>query len=101
MVKYTGIFELFHNYEKLPDVGWLYIDRDFSLESRDDILKKNYYISENMDEYLDMDNSYSAFLESPTLKDIIINKLEHHPNASSEDLLDAVVYCLEEDDFLD
>ncbi|ELX49246.1 hypothetical protein SEET535_16625 [Salmonella enterica subsp. enterica serovar Tennessee str. 4535] len=49
----------------------------------------------------DMSDKYKGWLEYATFLAIIDNKLEHHPKASNEDLLDAVIYYLEEDDFLD
>ncbi|BDR55754.1 DUF7716 domain-containing protein [Xylocopilactobacillus apis] len=87
----------------LPNVGWLYVDKDFDLDSKMDILNKNYYLAETNDESFDMqeNDELRTFLESPTFCDIVDNKLEHHPNSTKDELLDAVVYYLEEDDFLD
>ncbi|WP_387466217.1 hypothetical protein [Photorhabdus sp. RM323S] len=42
-----------------------------------------------------------TWLDYQTFRAIIDNKLEHHPNATRDELLEAVVYYLEEDDFLD
>lgn len=50
---------------------------------------------------MEFDDKYGTFLESPILKAIIENKTEHHPNSSKEELLKAVTYYLENDDFLD
>lgn len=98
-----GFDGLLSELNTLPDVGWLYVDKEFNLNSTMDFINKNYYLAEIRDESFDMaeNDNIKTFLESPTFCDIISNKLEHHPDASNEDLLDAVIYYLEEDDFLD
>jgi hypothetical protein len=101
MIVINGFDELLKKWSELPDVGWLYVEESFDLESRDDIENRKYYIAENEDEEMDFEENYGTFLESPILKAIIENKLEHHPKSSKDDLLDAVVYYLENDDFLD
>ncbi|MBD1229273.1 DUF7716 domain-containing protein [Xenorhabdus griffiniae] len=58
-----------------------------------------YYLPETREE--DMDDKYKGWLEYATFLDIIDNKFKHHPNATRYDLLEAVIYYLEEDDFLD
>jgi len=101
MIVISGFDELLKKCNELPDVGWLYVEESFDLESRNDIENGKYYIAENEDEEMDFEENYGTFLESPILKDIIGNKLEHHPKSSKDDLLDAAVYYLENDDFLD
>lgn len=101
MITINGFDELLQKCNDLPNVGWLYVDTDFDLESKNDILNKKYYLAENDDEEMEFDDKYGTFLESPILKAIIENKTEHHPNASKEELLKAVTYYLEIDDFLD
>lgn len=98
-----GFNNLLTEVKTLPDVGWLYVDVDFSLDSKEDILEKNYYIAENRDESFDMEENQGikTFLEAPTFSDIIENKFAHHPSATKEELIEAVIYYLEEDDFLD
>ena len=51
-----------------------------------------------MDEQKD---KYRAWLEYATFCASISNKLDHHPNASEDDLLEAVIYYYEEDAFID
>ncbi|AKH62252.1 hypothetical protein GPY51_15640 [Photorhabdus laumondii subsp. laumondii] len=97
----SGFDQLLSLYKQLPDVGWIYIDKDFDTESTQDILNKNYYLAENDDEEFDMDETHGTFLECPMFADIIDNKLEHNPNAIKEDLIEAVIHYLVYDDFLD
>lgn len=98
-----GLDGLLSEVKTLPNVGWLYVDKDFNLKSKMDILNKNYYLAESRDESFDMaeNDKIRTFLESPIFCDIIDNKFNHHPAATKDDLLDAVIYYLEEDDFLD
>jgi hypothetical protein len=97
----NGFEELLKKYESLPDVGWLYVAPSFSLDSQEDILKESYYLAENEDEEMDCEENYGTFLEAPIFKAIIENKLEHSPDSVNTDLLEAVQYYIENDDFLD
>lgn len=101
MVIIKGFDDLLKDYKSLPDAGWLFIDEDFDVISKDDILNKNYYLSQNDDEEAGMEDSHSTFLESPTFKDILINKINHNPKATRGEIIKAVIYYLENDDFLD
>jgi hypothetical protein len=98
----------FHGFDELlktqgQDLGtwWIYTKREFINNSRDDILNATFYVPENDDEEMESDGNLGDWLEVQTFKGIIINKLEHHPDASRDDLLEAVIYYLEKDDFLD
>lgn len=97
----NGFDALLKNYQSLPEAGWIFIDEDFDVLSKEDILKKNYYLSEDDDEGIDMEDNYSTFLESPTFKDLVINKNNHNPKSTRDEIIDAVIYYLENDDFLD
>ena len=82
---------------------YIYVDLDFD-DTKKCIESANYYLSETRDEDDDMEeqeDKYLAWLEYATFLDIISNKLDHHPNASEDDLIEAVIYYLELDDFLD
>ena len=82
---------------------YIYVDLDFD-DTKKCIESANYYLSETRDEDDDMEeqeDKYLAWLEYPTFCAIIYNKLEHHPNASEDDLLEAVIYYLELDAFID
>ncbi|WP_034915749.1 hypothetical protein [Erwinia sp. 9145] len=101
MILIDGFEELLEKCGSLPDVGWLYVEESFNLNSIEDIKKRKYYIVENEDEEIDCEENYGTFLEAPIFKAIIENKLEHHPNSDKNELLNAVIYYLENDDFLD
>ncbi|ERK17782.1 hypothetical protein L579_2736 [Pantoea sp. AS-PWVM4] len=101
MIIISGFDDLLSKYKQLPDVGWLYVEGDFDLESKDDVLNGKFYIAENEDEEMDFEENYGTFLEAPIFKAIVENKLEHHPKSNKDDLFDATIYYLENDDFLD
>ncbi|WP_213134045.1 DUF7716 domain-containing protein [Citrobacter sp. FP75] len=98
-----GFEGLLRIYKEL-DVPWcFFVDTSFR-NNIDFIRTSSYYIAESDDEFDEMDdtpNKYKPWLEYQVFQAIIDNKLEHYPDASNEDLLDAVIYYLEEDDFLD
>ncbi|CCP08162.1 hypothetical protein BN440_3157 [Erwinia amylovora MR1] len=81
----------------------LFVDIDF-INEINHIDTASYYLPESDDELEDMDemtDKYKTWLDYQTFAAIIENKLEHHPNATRDELLEAVIYYLEEDDFLD
>ncbi|WP_416412179.1 hypothetical protein [Pantoea sp. App145] len=95
-----GFDGLLSVYKDLPKVGGFYVDEDF-ISKKSIIESANYYLAESEEEDDDMEDDYKTWLEYPTFKAIIQNKLEHHPKSSKDELLNAVVYYLENDDFLD
>ncbi|WP_036771231.1 DUF7716 domain-containing protein [Photorhabdus australis] len=98
-----GFDGLLSIYRELDEAWCFFVDVGFINESND-IDKATYYLPETEDELEDMDeleDKYKSWLEYQTFRAIIDNKLEHHPNATRDELLEAVVYYLEEDDFLD
>ncbi|MGP0838100.1 DUF7716 domain-containing protein [Serratia sp. CY85251] len=60
-----------------------------------------YYLAETPDEDDDMEDEYKTWLEYPTFRAIIENKIDHNPAVGEKELLQAVVYYLENDDFQD
>lgn len=101
MIVINGFNELLQMKDGLPDVGWLYVAPSFSLSSEEDIVNGSYYIAENEDEEMDFEDNYGTFLEAPIFKAVIDNKLEHSPASGSVELLEAVRYYIENDDFQD
>ena len=101
----TGFTNLLKISKNIPESeGWyIFVDSDFD-HTKKCIESANYYLTETEEEDDDMDeqkDKYRAWLEYATFLDIIINKLEHHPNASDDDLLEAVMYYYEKDAFID
>lgn len=103
MITVKGLVNLIAYGEKITEPRWYFVDKEFGNSSKSDISNSNYYIAEDDDEEFDLEDDvkYKTFLDSATFKAIIDNKLEHHPNASTDELLEAVIYYIEEDDFLD
>jgi hypothetical protein len=102
------VMKVFHGFDELlktqgQDLGtwWIYTKREFINDSRDDILNGTFYVPENDDEEMESDDNLGYWLEVQTFEDIVDNKLTHHPDASRDDLLEAVIYYLEKDCFLD
>ena len=99
----NGIVNLFSIYKELDEAWCFFVNTDFTNEISC-IKNANYYLAQTEDEFDEMDDTpdkYRPWLEYQIFQDIIDNKLEHHPNATTDELLKAVVYYLEEDDFLD
>ena len=101
----TGFTNLLKISKNIPnfEVWYIFVDLDFD-DTKKCIESANYYLSETRDEDDDMEeqeDKYLAWLEYATFLAIIDNKLEHHPNASDDDLLEAVMYYYEKDAFID
>lgn len=96
---YRGIKELLNSFDDIPEHGWISIDDAFSIQ--DDIEALTFYIAENEEEEFDLEDHYSEFLEAPTFKDIVTNKRDHNPNVALKDIVGAVNYYFEHDDFED
>ena len=101
----TGFTNLLKISKNIPnfEVWYIFVDPDFD-DTKKCIESANYYLSETRDEDDDMEeqeDKYLAWLEYATFLAIIDNKLEHHPNASDDDLLEAVMYYYEKDAFID
>ena len=97
---FTNLLKISKNISKF-EVWYINVDLD---NTKKCIESANYYLSETRDEDDDMNgqkDKYRSWLEYVTFWAIIDNKLEHHPNASEDDLIEAVIYYLEQDDFLD
>jgi len=70
-------------YNNLPIVGGFFVGEDFENNSKC-IETSPYYIAETEVEDDEMEDEYASCLEFPTFKDIIDNKLEHHPSATKK-----------------
>lgn len=101
MIVIEGFNKLLQMKDSLPDVGWLYIAPSFNLSSKENIVNGSYYLAQNEDEEMDFEDNYGTFLEAPIFKAIIDNKLEHNPSSGGDELLNAVRYYIENDDFQD
>lgn len=98
---YEGFDGLLASYNALPDVAWIYVSRDLDVESVSGIVTAQYLIAETDSEEEVLGRRYATFLEAPTFVAIIENKLEHHPTSQQQEFIEAVIFYLENDDFLD
>ncbi|HCC5837561.1 DUF7716 domain-containing protein [Citrobacter farmeri] len=98
-----GFYDLLDIYKELEEPWCFFVDVNFENEINF-IRTAVYFLADTEDEFDEMDDTsdkYKPWLEYQVFQAIIDNKLEHHPAATKDDLLDAVIYYLEEDDFLD
>ncbi|MDR1912213.1 MAG: hypothetical protein LBQ52_07715 [Helicobacteraceae bacterium] len=97
---FNGFDELLKAYKELG-VWWIFTKREFVNNSKEDISTGTFYVPENDEEEEESYDVLATWLETQTFEGIIDNKLEHHPEASRDDLIEAAIYYLEMDDFLD
>lgn len=99
-----GMDGLLDLYKEQPELWFFLYTNVETANDKNELREATFYLPENDDEDEETDeaiNKYRPWLEYQTFLGIIDNKLDHHPNATKENLLDAVVYYLENDDFLD
>lgn len=99
MKSYHGIKGLLDSFDEIPESGWISIKEAFS--EQDDTEALTFYIAENIEEKIDLEDNYDGFLEAPTFKDIVTNKQDHNPNVTLNEIIHAVNYYFEHDDFED
>lgn len=115
MKHYTSLSELVKDKDSYPSSGRIFAQR----VKFDDLANSEYWIVSSQEakmlDYIEDERgaripvSLASFdvkrlLDVQTFQDIIDNKLEHNPNLSLEKtdiFLEAIIYYLENDDFLD
>lgn len=103
MIIVKGISGLLNIFKGLEEPWCFFVTVGFKNEI-DDIRNGNYLVAETEDEFDELDgipDEYKPWLEYQTFRAIIENKLNHHPQATNDEFLNAVVYYLEEDNFMD
>jgi hypothetical protein len=98
---FNGIQDLVNNVESLPDVGWLFVAKDFDKVSKADIKSKQFMLAEDDDEETAALKSHKTWLEAPTFVDVVLSKKQHKADASVDDITNAAIYYLEKDAFID
>lgn len=110
VMAYQGIGDVIRDYENLVVPGRFYATEkvtpenirtlQLSLYGKKDVID---YVTENgqvIPEQL-TGEGYFAWFDSATVQDIIDNEFDKHPNASDEDIIAAILYYSEHDDFID
>ncbi|QJI39410.1 hypothetical protein HKK52_00140 [Pseudomonas sp. ADAK2] len=99
MKEYKGFASLLDNIDRLPDVGWLFVDSTMDRASKDSVKSAVFYTAEDDAEEVFFENSKRVFVECPTMLDIkrVVDK--RASTADLETYLEAVLYYLINDDF--
>ena len=108
--EYAGFESIRKAYKEMPPAGSIYTSVRIDSTS---ILNATYFVipSLEIENYVDEEGEYVpdqvagkgyySWLEAPTFADIIIDKLEQNSSATLDDFIEAVLYYLEYDNFID
>ena len=99
MKTYNGFYDLLQAMPELPNAGWVFVNKNISIQSESAIREALFYIAESELEEIEFEKSKRTFVECPTLEDVIsiLDKRPEQPSA--EDYLKGVLYYREYDDF--
>jgi hypothetical protein len=100
MRTFNSIQDLVEKLDELPDVGWLFVDKNFDCTSRTDIASKKFFLAETDDDEINGLRIYKTWLEAPTFSDIVLSRRETKPDADINEITEAAIYYLENDSFI-
>ena len=98
---FNGIRELFDHVNDLPDVGWLFVHKDFDRISKADIESKPFMLAENDEDEAHGLKNYKTWLEAPTFVDVVLSRQDNLPDAGVDDIIAAAIYYLKNDSFIE
>ena len=101
MKVYKSFADLLANVDRLPNVGWLFVDSTIDKASKGSVSSAAFYVAEDDEEEIIFEKSKRTFVECPTMLDIkaIVDKRVVKPDLDA--YLEAALYYLENDDFKD
>lgn len=101
MKVYKGFADLLASIDRLPNVGWLFVDSTIEITSKGSVSSAAFYVAEDNAEEILFEKSKRAFVECSTMLDIkaIADKRVVKPDL--EAYLEVALYYLENDDFKD
>lgn len=100
MIEIHGIKGLIENQSKLTGGGWIFVQSRRDIESAATILVTDYFIAEDPDEEIDMEDTHITFLEFGIFTGVV--ELEAKAGRTSpEDIAEGCLYYLEKDTFRD
>lgn len=99
MKVYKGFADLLTNIDRLPKVGWLFVDSTIDIASKESVRSAAFYVAEDDAEEILFEKSKRTFVECPTMREIkaIADKRIGKPDL--EAYLEAVLYYITNDDF--
>jgi hypothetical protein len=101
MKKIAGFAGLIGIRPQLPKTGWIFVHPQSEPESESEIATSTYYVPESDEDEAYGEEHLSAWLEAPTFLAILDVRDKGGRSPSMNQYIDAVVYYLEEDGFLE
>ncbi|WP_322049611.1 hypothetical protein [Paraburkholderia sp. J67] len=96
-----GLQALITEKQGLPKVGWIFVDKNFDKTSAVALLGAVFHIPENEDDEFYGEDYLASWLEIPTFLAVIELRGKQLKDPNVEDIANAAVYYLENDDFLE
>jgi hypothetical protein len=101
MKTFNGIGPLIESSNDLPDVGWLFVDKNLDRTSKEKLKSCPIMLAETDEDESEGLKKFRNWLEAPTFVDILESRRDSKPNATVDEIIDAVIYYLENDTFID
>lgn len=101
MKEFIGFAGLLANIDKLPIVGWVFVDTQVDRASYEALKSAVFYVAEDDIEEIFFEKSKQTFIECPIFMDIksVVDQSPIKPDLQA--YLEAIVYYIENDDFLE
>jgi hypothetical protein len=101
MKTFNGLQALILARENLPNVGWIFVPKGFDRTSATALVNATFYVEENDADEIYGLKHYKNWLESPTFVDIMEVREKRTKKLTTEEVAQAAIYYLENDDFMD
>jgi len=101
MKEFIGFAGLLANIDKLPIVGWVFVNTQVDRASYEALRSTVFYVAEDDMEEIYFEKSKQTFIECPIFTDIkfVVDRSPIKPDLQA--YLEATIYYIENDDFLE
>ena len=96
-----GLQALIAGKQDLPKVGWIFVAKGFDKASADALIGAAFQIPEDEDDEFYGEDHLATWLEVPTFLAVLELREKHLKDPTVEDVANAAVYYIENDDFLE
>ena len=99
MKKISGFAELLSWKEKLPDVGWIFVDKGSMPDSIEALKGAMFYLPEDDDDEFFGEDNLKTWLEAPIFRSILEIREKATGKPSLEQYMEAAIHYREYDDY--
>lgn len=101
MKKVKGLQALICMREELPEVGWIFVDRELVKTSVTELEAATFYVAESEEDEFHGEDNFATWLEAPTFLATLELREKNLHSPGLKQYAEAIIHYLEEDDFLE